>query len=156
MYDGKCEELAKYFLEGSNSQQPIDVAAKDLAETIQDAVENWFTGQAVANQKLCTTCKKRPVYQLIAEHELCRECYTAWDLQKDNISLRAAAKLALHEMCNTIAPRDSFTDAADALDAAIVKTNATLTKRCQQRHPEGGQCEFRAGHTDKHLAGIIM
>jgi hypothetical protein len=35
--------------------------------------------------------------------------------------LLKAAQEALHEMCNTFAPRDSFTDAVDALDAAILK-----------------------------------
>jgi hypothetical protein len=33
--------------------------------------------------------------------------------------LRNAAKLALYEMCHTVAPRNSFTDAVDALDAAL-------------------------------------
>ncbi len=40
-------------------------------------------------------------------------------------TLLAAAQLALKEMCDTIAPRDSFTDAVDALDAAIATTIAT-------------------------------
>lgn len=40
-------------------------------------------------------------------------------LVSENHRLRAAAKLALHEMCNTKAPRNSFTDAVDALDAAL-------------------------------------
>lgn len=35
--------------------------------------------------------------------------------------LLAAAKRALAEMCNTVAPRNTFTDSADALDAAITK-----------------------------------
>lgn len=74
---------------------------------------------------------------------------------KQSMELLAAAKWALHEMCNAIAPRDSFTDAADALDAAIVKAESAV-KRCQQRHSEGGQCELRAGHLGKHLAGMIM
>ena len=34
-------------------------------------------------------------------------------------TLRGAATKALHEMCHTIAPRNSFTDAVDALDAAL-------------------------------------
>lgn len=33
--------------------------------------------------------------------------------------LRTAAKLALAEMCITVAPRNSFTDAVDALDAVL-------------------------------------
>lgn len=36
-------------------------------------------------------------------------------------TLLAACKLALHEMRHTVAPRDSFTDAVDALDAAIAR-----------------------------------
>lgn len=35
--------------------------------------------------------------------------------------LLEAAILALDEMCNTSAPRSSFTDAVDALDAAIAR-----------------------------------
>jgi hypothetical protein len=35
--------------------------------------------------------------------------------------LLEACKTALHEMRNTVAPRDSFTDAVDQLDAAITK-----------------------------------
>lgn len=38
--------------------------------------------------------------------------------------LLAAAKLALEEMRHTIAPRSAFTDAVDALDAAIAKAEA--------------------------------
>lgn len=38
-----------------------------------------------------------------------------------------AAKTALGEMCNTDAPRNSFTDAVDALDAAITRFEASLT-----------------------------
>lgn len=33
--------------------------------------------------------------------------------------LREAGEAALEEMCNTTAPRDSFTEAVDALDAAL-------------------------------------
>jgi len=36
-------------------------------------------------------------------------------------ALRAAAKTALTEMCNTVAPRNSFTDAVDALSAALTE-----------------------------------
>lgn len=35
--------------------------------------------------------------------------------------LLAAAAVALSEMCRTVAPSNSFTDAVDALDAAITK-----------------------------------
>lgn len=34
-------------------------------------------------------------------------------------ALVAAAEKALYEMCHTVAPRNSFTDAVDALDAAL-------------------------------------
>lgn len=33
----------------------------------------------------------------------------------------AAAQNALKEMCHTVAPRNSFTDAVDALDAALAR-----------------------------------
>lgn len=33
--------------------------------------------------------------------------------------VEAAAALCLHEMKHTVAPRDSFTDAVDAMDAAL-------------------------------------
>ena len=36
-----------------------------------------------------------------------------------NLNLRIAAEKALHEMRHTAAPRNSFTDAVDALDAAL-------------------------------------
>jgi hypothetical protein len=39
--------------------------------------------------------------------------------QKKVAELREAAKLAHHEMRHTTAPRPSFTDALDALDAAL-------------------------------------
>jgi hypothetical protein len=29
----------------------------------------------------------------------------------------------------------------------------SLTPRCQERHPESGQCELRLGHDKIHLAG---
>lgn len=35
-----------------------------------------------------------------------------------------AAEKALHEMCHTNSPRESFTDAVDALDAAITAIRA--------------------------------
>ena len=39
-------------------------------------------------------------------------------------NLLKAAKHALEEMCQTVAPRDSFTDAVDELDAAITAITA--------------------------------
>lgn len=39
-------------------------------------------------------------------------------------ALAEAARKALREMCNTIAPRNSFTDAVDALDAALAAPQA--------------------------------
>jgi hypothetical protein len=41
------------------------------------------------------------------------------DLEAERDASREAAKIALDEMCRTVAPRDSFTDAVDALDAAL-------------------------------------
>ena len=38
-YDQKCYELAEYFLAGHGRPESW---AKELAQTIQDAVENWF------------------------------------------------------------------------------------------------------------------
>jgi hypothetical protein len=40
-------------------------------------------------------------------------------LEAQNRALREAGSRALTEMCNTVAPRQSFTDAVDALDAAL-------------------------------------
>jgi len=45
-------------------------------------------------------------------------------LRKQRDELLAAARLALAEMVTTVAPRNSFTDAVDALDAAITKAEA--------------------------------
>jgi hypothetical protein len=41
--------------------------------------------------------------------------------------LLAAARVALSEMCHTTAPRNSFTDAVDRLDAAISACSAHQT-----------------------------
>ncbi len=47
-YDGKCEELATYFLQdepdSSNARWNGDV--EELAPVIQDAVEDWFRAGA--------------------------------------------------------------------------------------------------------------
>lgn len=49
-------------------------------------------------------------------------------LNTDKVAaLYKAAKLAHHEMRHTVAPRDSFTDALDALDAALFP-NGEITK----------------------------
>lgn len=40
--------------------------------------------------------------------------------------LLAAAKQALYEMCHAVAPRTSYTDAVDALDAAISKVKGDV------------------------------
>lgn len=40
-YDEKCEELAAYFL--SNSPNASATDRMSLAQSIQDAVENWFS-----------------------------------------------------------------------------------------------------------------
>ena len=41
-YDEKCDELARYFM-ADGEIQPEEAIA-DLAQTIQDAIENWFVG----------------------------------------------------------------------------------------------------------------
>ena len=43
-YDSKCEELAEIFLDAHNDHnKPFSQAEKeDLAQTIQDAIEDWF------------------------------------------------------------------------------------------------------------------
>lgn len=41
------------------------------------------------------------------------------EIARDFERLHRAAENALKEMCNTVAPRNSFTDAVDALDAAL-------------------------------------
>lgn len=65
----------------------------------------------------------------LADAKPCRDLSAFWRVfdtiklrEKDKLAqLLAAAKTALQEMCNTVAPRNSFTDAVDALDAAISK-----------------------------------
>lgn len=42
-------------------------------------------------------------------------------LERELNELLEAAQVALNEMTHTVAPRDSFTNAVDALDAAIAK-----------------------------------
>jgi len=41
-YDEKCLDLAQYFL-ADVAHPPVDEA--ELAQAIQDAIENWFTGK---------------------------------------------------------------------------------------------------------------
>lgn len=53
-----------------------------------------------------------------AMEELTRDLATA---EARAERLREAAMRALHEMRHTAAPRDSFTDAVDALDAALTE-----------------------------------
>lgn len=44
-------------------------------------------------------------------------------LLEQRSALLSAARKALTEMCNTISPRDGFTEAVDELDAAITRAN---------------------------------
>ena len=44
-----------------------------------------------------------------------------------HVELLVAARVALNEMCHTTAPRNSFTDAVDRLDAAISACSAHET-----------------------------
>ncbi len=41
-YDPECEELAAYFLADSKDE----LAKRELAQHIQDAVEDWLSGNA--------------------------------------------------------------------------------------------------------------
>lgn len=78
-----------------------------------------------------------PDEQSMANYGIKNDCFS-WDAMEDYAraavladrerraqpapgaeALLSAAKIALDEMRHTIAPRDSFTDAVDALDAAI-------------------------------------
>jgi len=50
-------------------------------------------------------------------------------VNSDWLELLDAAKAALEEMCHTTAPRTSFTDSVDRLDAAITRCeNYTVAK----------------------------
>ena len=42
-YDERCEDLAEHFLAGSE-KPATEENKKELAQAIQDAVENWFAG----------------------------------------------------------------------------------------------------------------
>lgn len=46
-YDEKCHDLATYFLPELQVDSP---AIKDLAQTIQDAVEDWFAAQTLPSE----------------------------------------------------------------------------------------------------------
>lgn len=41
-YDPKVEQLARYFMADGEIQP--EEAIRDLSQTIQDAIENWFVG----------------------------------------------------------------------------------------------------------------
>jgi len=46
-YDPKCYELAKHFTsEIDDLPEEVERETKELAQAIQDAVENWFVGIA--------------------------------------------------------------------------------------------------------------
>ena len=47
-YDEKCYELAQYFLE---DYEHSEAQAAELAQDIQDAVENWFGGAGQLKEK---------------------------------------------------------------------------------------------------------
>ena len=50
-YDEKCDELARYFM--SDGEDVPEEAIADLAQSIQDAIENWFVGwDPVLRQKV--------------------------------------------------------------------------------------------------------
>lgn len=70
-----------------------------------------------------------------------------------------AAKAALEEMCHTTAPRDSFTDAVDGLDAAI-RAAGTQTAIVEQNIGKFEDIAYDADvlmtHADKSLHGMIL
>lgn len=45
-YDGMCEELALYFLHPRHAKSVPGASVKDLAQDIQDAVENFFAAHS--------------------------------------------------------------------------------------------------------------
>lgn len=52
--------------------------------------------------------------------------------------------------------RDYYVTLAQLEEAFISLRNEVKILRCQEMHSEGGQCELRAGHQEKHhLAGTI-
>jgi hypothetical protein len=44
MYDTKCYDLAKDFLDDSDKQPYTEQQLADLAQTIQTAIEDWLSG----------------------------------------------------------------------------------------------------------------
>lgn len=84
-----------------------------------------ITGQIAGHPDACHDCDpclaswsvSAPVKKLIAEVAEWRDKYADVAVQLD--VLRLAGQKALDEMCRTVATRNSFTDAVDALDAAL-------------------------------------
>ena len=49
-YDSQCYDLAEYFLRDVSGGDDLREQAKsELAQVIQDAIENWFAGAALAS-----------------------------------------------------------------------------------------------------------
>ena len=68
----------------------------------------------------CDVESKAALVRAEAAEARCATLTTALtEAQQQRDTLREAAAAALREMCNTVAPRNSFTDAVDALDAAL-------------------------------------
>ena len=44
-YDGKCEELARYFLADENDGTKKERDSEQLAQALQNAVEDFFLGR---------------------------------------------------------------------------------------------------------------
>lgn len=44
-YDPRCEDLARVFLDELPNGVEAERSAQELAQTIQDAIENWLTAQ---------------------------------------------------------------------------------------------------------------
>ena len=61
-YDTKCLNLAHFFLDGRVPEDVLDVMAKDLAQHIQTAIEDFDDGAAAVAVKraLLKTTPKQP------------------------------------------------------------------------------------------------
>ncbi len=81
---------------------------KALRETLERARDVAYT----ANR-----CRVEAIGKLACTHM--PQILAALRLAEVVPEVEKAARSALDEMCRTVAPRNSFTDAADALDAAL-------------------------------------
>lgn len=130
--------------------------ANDIAEEFcggSDAVKECILGKllaALASQEPIISCNR--CANKLCEHDNCtawecaRACSKCAPVPKLGASqapgaaespvltqLVTASKVALGEMCRTVAPRDSFTDAVDGLDRALNSSPVKQTARCKGR-----------------------